>query len=57
MWYVFKIIIGSSGMATHYVGLGAHWKHTTVCILDGHGKRVKRLTIRGAWPKIADKLK
>ncbi len=44
-------------MRTYYVGLDVHWKHTTVCILDGYGKRVKRLTIWGAWPKIADELK
>ena len=44
-------------MATYYVGLDVHVKETSVCILDGDGKRVKRLTIRGAWPKIAEALK
>ncbi len=44
-------------MATYYVGLDVQLKHTTICILDQEGKRVKRLTIRGAWSKIADELK
>ena len=40
-------------MATYFVGLDVHLKHTSICVLDGHGKFVKRLTIRGEWPKIA----
>ena len=44
-------------MASYYVGLDVHLKHTSVCILDGDGKRVKRLTIRGPWRKIAEELK
>ena len=44
-------------MARYYVGLDIHWKHTTMCVLDGNGKRVKRLTLRGAWTKIAEELK
>jgi hypothetical protein len=29
-------------MATYYVGLDVHLRHTTMCILDGHGKRCNR---------------
>ncbi len=36
-------------MARYFVSLDMHWKHATVCILDGDGKRDKRLTIRGAF--------
>lgn len=43
-------------MARYFVGLDVHWNHTTVCIFDGDGKRVERLTIRGAWRKINDQL-
>ena len=39
------------------MGLDVHLKHTSVCILDGDGKRVKRLTIRGPWRKIVEELK
>jgi len=35
-----------------YVGLDIHWKTSTVCILDQHGERVKRETIRGGWDKV-----
>jgi transposase len=44
-------------MADYFVGLDVHVKHTSVCILDGNGKRVKRLTIRGPWRKIAEELR
>jgi len=44
-------------MASYYVGLDVHLKHTSVCVLDGDGKRIKRLTIRGPWRKIAEELK
>ena len=44
-------------MARYFVGLDVHVKHTSVCILDDHGKRVKRLTIRGPWRQIAEELR
>lgn len=44
-------------MARYFVGLDVHLKYTTVCILNGDGKRVKRLTIRGGWHKIAEELR
>jgi hypothetical protein len=36
-------------MRKHFVGLGAHWTHTNLAILDARGKKVKDLTVRGAW--------
>ena len=44
-------------MASYYVGLDIHWKHTSVCVLDGNGNRIKRLTLRESWTKIAEELK
>ena len=44
-------------MASYFVGLDIHWKHTSVCVLDGNGNRIKRLTLRGSWTKIAEELK
>ena len=44
-------------MATYYVGLDVHLRHTTMCILDRHGKRTKRRTIRGPWTDVADAIR
>ncbi len=44
-------------MARYFVGLDVHWKQTSVCILDGHGKRINRQTIRGPWSGIVERLK
>jgi transposase len=35
-----------------FVGLDVHWQQTTVCILNQHGKQIKRLTIRGPWKDV-----
>jgi transposase len=43
-------------MRKYFVGLDIHWTHTNICILDGHGKTVKRLTVRGPWSKAIDEL-
>ncbi len=43
-------------MTTYYVGLDVHVNHTTMCILDHHGKPVKRQTIRESWRRVADEL-
>jgi len=39
-----------------YVGMDVHWRQTTICILDEYGRRVKRLTVRGAWEKVLSEL-
>jgi transposase len=44
-------------MRKYFVGLDVHWKHTTVCILDARGKKVKRMTIRGPWSAVVEKLR
>ena len=36
----------------YYVGLDLHWKTSTVCILNDHGKEVKTRTVRGDWNKL-----
>jgi transposase len=43
-------------MASFYVGLDVHVLHTAMCILDAHGKCVKRRMIRGPWSLIAAEL-
>ena len=35
-----------------YVGLDVHWRTSTVCILDEHGKKVKHQVIVGSWDKL-----
>jgi len=44
-------------MRKYFVGLDVHWKHTNICILDARGKKVKRMTVRGKWPKVAEELR
>src|SRR6266446_5495174 len=36
----------------HYVGLDVHLKRSSICILDAHGKQVKRLEVKGHWPAV-----
>jgi transposase len=43
-------------MAAYYVGLDVHVMFTAMCILDRHGKCVKRRTIRGPWSEVAQEL-
>jgi len=40
----------------YYVGLDVHYRTSTYCILDGHGREVKCETIRGHWPKLLERL-
>lgn len=41
----------------YYVGLDVHFRTTSVCILDGNGKRVKHMTIKGNWHHLMSVLK
>jgi transposase len=41
-----------SPAAMHYVGLDVHQKRSSICILDPHGKQVKRLEVKGHWPAV-----
>lgn len=36
----------------YYVGLDVHAKRSSLCILDENGKLVKRLEVKGAWPRL-----
>jgi len=36
----------------YYVGLDVHQKRSSLCILDGDGKLVKRLEVKGPWPRL-----
>jgi transposase len=40
----------------HYVGLDVHAKRSSLCILDSCGKVVKRLEVRGSWPKLMEQV-
>ncbi len=33
----------------YYVGLDVHARRSSLCILDGHGKRVKQVQVKGDW--------
>jgi transposase len=44
-------------MRKYFVGLDVHWTHTSICILDAYGKKVKRLTLRGPWSSVIDELR
>lgn len=43
-------------MSAYYVGLDVHVMHTAMCILDRHGKCVKRKILRGPWSLIVAEL-
>jgi transposase len=36
----------------YYVGLDVHAKRSSICILDGNGKLVKHLEVKGSWQKL-----
>lgn len=40
-----------------HIGLDVHWKTTTVCILNGNGKKVKTKKIIGHWDRVMAFLK
>jgi transposase len=40
----------------HYVGLDVHAKRSSLCILDSFGKVVKRMEVRGSWPKLLEQV-
>jgi len=40
----------------HYVGLDVHARRSSLCILDPCGKVVKRLEVKGPWPKLMDRI-
>ena len=40
-----------------FVGLDVHWKRSTYCILDDHGRKVTSRTVHGGWHKVVAELK
>ena len=40
----------------HYVGLDVHARRSSLCILDPCGKVVKRLEVKGPWPKLLERV-
>ncbi len=41
----------------YFVGLDVHLGHTSMCVLDKNGRRIKQVRVRGPWSGIADQLK
>ena len=39
-----------------YVGLDAHWRQSTICVLDIRGRKLSTQTIRGGWSKVLEEL-
>lgn len=39
-----------------YVGLDAHWRQSTICVLDDRGRRILSRTIRGPWSKVLEEV-
>ena len=40
----------------YFVGLDVHAKRSSLCIVDHAGRSVKRMEVRGAWPKLLDEV-
>lgn len=39
-----------------YVGLDYHLRSSTICVLDGNGKKTIQRTIKGRWPRVIEEL-
>ena len=39
-----------------YVGLDVHFRQSTICVLDDHGRRVLSRTVRGPWSKVLEEI-
>lgn len=40
----------------YYVGLDAHWRQSTICVLDDRGRKVTTRTIKGRWSEVVEEL-
>lgn len=40
----------------HYVGLDVHARRSSLCVLDGDGKTVRQLEVRGEWPTLLERI-
>jgi transposase len=43
-------------LAMRYVGLDAHWRQSTFCVLDERGRKIQAKTVRGSWPEVVSEL-
>jgi len=48
--------MAASSGSMHYVGLDVHQRRSSLCILDGNGKTVKQLEVRGDWSKLLERV-
>jgi len=39
-----------------YVGLDVHFRQSTICVLDDHGRRVLSRRVRGPWSKVLEEI-
>ncbi|NIM18757.1 MAG: IS110 family transposase [Candidatus Latescibacteria bacterium] len=39
-----------------YVGLDAHWRQSSFCVLDGQGRKVLSRTVQGRWSKVLEEV-
>ena len=39
-----------------YVGLDAHWRQSTICVLDHRGRKLLSRTIKGPWSKVLEEV-
>ncbi len=39
-----------------YVGLDAHWRQSTICVLDHRGQKLLSRTIKGPWSKVLEEV-
>jgi transposase len=40
----------------HHVGLDAHFRQSTICVLDDRGKKVLSRTIKGPWARVLEEI-
>ena len=39
-----------------YVGLDAHWRQSTFCVLDGRGRKILSRTVQGRWSEVLEEV-
>lgn len=39
-----------------YVGLDAHWKQSTLCVLDERGRKIQSRTVPGRWSEVLEEV-
>jgi transposase len=39
-----------------YVGLDVHFRQSTICVLDGRGRKMLSRTVRGSWSKVLEEI-